>query len=78
MLIGEMGVNHGVEISKKLVGHSARCVAATDARLGRKTDIQVQQGNGMNVAADLGCVLVGGVTDHVMMAKRKYHLLFVA
>ena len=56
MLIGELGVNHGVELSAKLLEHSARCIAATDVKLGRKTDIQVIHGNGLHVAADSGCV----------------------
>ena len=57
MLVGELGVNHGVELSANLLEHSARCIAVTDAKLGRKTDIQILQGNGLNVAADTGCVL---------------------
>ncbi|CAN0027767.1 unnamed protein product, partial [Laminaria digitata] len=56
MLVGELGVNHGVELTSSLLEHSSRCIAVTDARLGRKTDIQILQGNGMNVSADSGCV----------------------
>lgn len=56
MLIGELGVNHGVELCSALLEHSARCVAVTDQKLGRKTDIQVLRGNGMNIAADTGYV----------------------
>ncbi|CAM9237823.1 unnamed protein product [Ascophyllum nodosum] len=65
MLIGELGVNHGVELSAKLLEHSARCIAATDVKLGRKTDIQVIHGNGLHVAADSGydCVYVGAGCD---------------
>lgn len=59
MLIGEMGVNHGVELSGILLEHSARCIAATDAKLGRKTDIQIIQGNGLHVEAESGCGCVG-------------------
>ena len=57
MLVGELGVNHGVELTTSLLEHSSRCIAVTDAKLGRKTDIQILQGNGLNVSADSGCVL---------------------
>lgn len=56
MLVGELGVNHGVELTTSLLEHSSRCIAVTDAKLGRKTDIQILQGNGMNILADSGCV----------------------
>lgn len=59
MLIGELGVNHGVELCSGLLEHSARCIAITDRKLGRKTDIQVLHGNGMNIAAESGCVSRG-------------------
>lgn len=54
MLIGELGVNHGVELSPMLLEHAARCIATTDQKLGRKTDIQVLQGNGMNISTETG------------------------
>ncbi|CAM9316890.1 unnamed protein product [Pylaiella littoralis] len=67
MLVGELGVNHGVEINKALLEHSARCIATTDDRLGRKTDIQLLEGNGLDVKPDLGydydCVYVGAGCD---------------
>lgn len=55
MLVGELGVNHGVELNESLLEHSARCIASTDERLGRKTDIQVLHGNGLSVAVEPGC-----------------------
>lgn len=55
MLIGERGANHGVELNKALLEHSARCVAATDAKLDRETDIQILEGDGLNVAVEPGC-----------------------
>lgn len=55
MLIGERGANHGVELNMGLVEHSACCVAAMDVKLGRQTDIQVLEGNGLNVAMEPGC-----------------------
>ncbi|CAN0489903.1 unnamed protein product, partial [Ectocarpus sp. 8 AP-2014] len=54
MLVGELGVNHGVELNEALLEHSARCIASTDGRLGRKTDIQVLRGNGLSVAVEPG------------------------
>lgn len=54
MLIGERGANHGVELNEALLEHSARCIAATDERLGRRTDIQILHGNGLNVAVEPG------------------------
>ncbi|CBN75207.1 conserved unknown protein [Ectocarpus siliculosus] len=67
MLVGELGVNHGVELNEALLEHSARCIASTDDRLGRKTDIQVLRGNGLSVAVEPGCgydcVYVGAGCD---------------
>eukprot|EP00903_Cladosiphon_okamuranus_P006015 g5935.t1 len=67
ILIGERGANHGVELNGVLVEHSARCVAAMDVKLGRKTDIQVLEGNGLNVAVEpdggYDCVYVGAGCD---------------
>ncbi|CAM9949987.1 unnamed protein product, partial [Discosporangium mesarthrocarpum] len=47
MLVGERGINHGVERNANLVGHSQRCFAAVDSKLGRHSDIQILHGNGM-------------------------------
>lgn len=55
MLLGELGVNHGVELNEALLEHSAKCIATTDERLGRKTDIQILQGNGLHVSVEPGC-----------------------
>ncbi|CAN0259998.1 unnamed protein product, partial [Hapterophycus canaliculatus] len=67
MILGELGVNHGVELNAALLDHAAKCIAATDERLGRKTDIQILQGNGLNVAVEPGCgydcVYVGAGCD---------------
>lgn len=49
LLIGEDGVNHGVEIQPFLVSRSKANVSAEDRRLGRHTDIQILQGNGLLV-----------------------------